>query len=899
MSRSFSWQFSGGLVLLPRTIGRFLRRPFIRIAFRKNGRPRGWPQSLRSLSDGWRGRAVPKIEAGYWLSLPCKPRRGAPAWADFFEAEWYAERYDDVSASGLAPIQHFLRQGAAEFRDPNPAFDTDWYFRAYPDIAGAGVVPIEHFVLWGAAEGRLPFRGFDLYLRDAGIAHGSTLEAYRQYLKQQSRLGIPRPIRGADAETRWTAQEQVPALFDSNYYAERYSDVAEAAVDPYWHFVHYGWREGRNPNKFFDLSWYLGRNTDVQEAGIDPLKHYIEYGWKEGRDPGPKFSVNGYLDRYRDIRDAGSEPLEHYIRYGEVEGRLIGAYGHWIANYDTLDDQIRTSMLKRVARLALQPSLSILMPVYNTDLRWLREAIESVRAQLYPHWELCISDDASTLPGAKELLREYADKDERIRVVFRDTNGHISANSNSALSVATGEFIALMDSDDLIPEGALYWVAEEINAHPNVDLIFSDEDKIDIEGRRYDPYFKPDWNQALMLSQNVFCHLGVYRHSLVKRVGGFRPGFEGSQDHDLVLRCADATEAIKIRHIPHILYHWRAIPESTALNSEAKPYAWNAGARAIEEHLARNGIKGQVTRTRKNYYQVRYDPPVECPKVSIIMPSICRLELFRPCLSELLARTTYPDFEVLLTVNEISFQNEEQAACLKEFAKDPRVRVLVYKDREFNYSWVNNWAAQQASGSVLCLMNDDIKIITTDWLEKLVARLQLNRVGMVGVKLYYPDETIQHAGVILGIGGVAAHVFRGMPRGHDGYFGRACLEQDLCCVTAACVAVRREVFEELNGFDERFAIAFNDVDFCIRLREKGWRIIWTPEVEHYHLESPFGRHDGGERAPVFQKGFRMMRNQWGAILNSDPFYNPNLSLHDDKMVDLAFPPRAAKSVVAD
>jgi O-antigen biosynthesis protein len=696
------------------------------------------------------------------------------------------------------------------------------------------------------------------------------------------------------------AEEQAPALFDGSYYLERYPDVAKTGVDPYWHFVYYGWRDGRNPNEFFEVSWYLERNADVKDAGVDPLKHYIESGWKEGRDPGPKFSVTNYLDRYHDVRDAGFEPLEHYLRYGKFEGRLIGeSYRDWIAKYDTLDDKIRMLMSKRVVRLALQPKLSIVMPVYNTDLRWLREAIESVRAQLYPNWELCISDDASTLPGVKELLREYADKDERIRIVFRDTNGHISANSNSALSVATGDFIALMDSDDLLPEDALYWVSEEINAHPDVDLIFSDEDKIDIEGCRYDAYFKPDWNPALILSQNTFNHLGVYRHDLVKKVGGFRLGFEGSQDHDLVLRCADATEASKIRHIPHILYHWRAIPESMASGSEAKPYTWNAGARAIEEHLARNGVKGQVTRTQNIFYQVSYDPLGEWPKVGVIVPSSCKPELLRPCLTELLARTTYPNFEVLLTINELSFQIEEQATCLKEFAEDPRVRVLAYKSRAFSYSWVNNWAAKQVSGSILCFMNDDIKIITADWLEKLVVRLQLNRVGAVGVMLYYADETIQHAGVILGIYGVAAHAFRGLPRGHDGYFGRAGLEQDLSCVTAACVAVRRQVFEELNGFDERLAIAFNDVDFCIRLREKGWRIIWTPEVQHYHVESQsLGRHDSGERAPVFQKEVRMMRDRWGAILDSDPFYNPNLSLQDDKM-DLAFPPRAAKSVVAD
>ena len=295
-----------------------------------------------------------------------------------------------------------------------------------------------------------------------------------------------------------------------------------------------------------------------------------------------------------------------------------------------------------------------------------------------------------------------------------------------------------------------------------------------------------------------------------------------------------------------------------------KPYGWNASARGIEEHLARNGVKGQVTRAPNQYYQVTYQPLGEWPKVSIIVPSTCKLELLRPCLTELLARTTYTNFEVLLAINELSYQIEEQAMCLKEFARDPRVRVLAYEDRPFNYAWVNNCAVSQASGSILCFLNDDVRIITADWLEKFAVRLQLNRVGAVGVMLYYRNETIQHAGVILGMGGVAGHVFKGMARGSAGYVGRASVEQDLSCVTAACVAVRREAFEELNGFDERFAIAFNDVDFCIRLREKGWRIIWTPEVEHYHLESQTtGRHDSSERAELFQKEVRMIRDQWG------------------------------------
>ena len=672
-------------------------------------------------------------------------------------------------------------------------------------------------------------------------------------------------------------------------------------MTPLEHYIRHGAAERRDPNPYFSSSWYLETYPDAVEASANPLRHYFERGWREGRDPGPKFSTKAYLERYLDVRDAGVEPLGHYLRCGRLEGRVISefSYGDWIARYDTLDDKTRKLMVDRSARLAVQTKLSIIMPVYNTDLRWLRDAIESVRAQLYPHWELCLSDDASTLPGVKELLQDYADIDDRIRLFFRDTNGHISANSNSAMALATGDFIVLMDADDRIPEDALYWVAEEINAHPDVDLIFSDEDKLDINGRRYDPYFKPDWNAALILSQNMFSHLGVYRRSLVDKVGGFRLGFEGSQDHDLVLRCADVTEPSKVRHIPRVLYHWRATPDSTASDSEVKPYAWNAGARAIEEHLTRNGLRGAVTRAQNMFYQVTYDPPTQWPKVSIVMPSGCRLELLRPCLCELLERTTYPNFEVLLTVNGIRYLNKEQAACLEEFADDPRVRVVVYKDCDFNFSWVNNWAAKQATGSVLCFMNDDIKIITADWLEKLVTRLQLNGVGAVGVMLYYPDETIQHAGVILGIYGVAGHVFKGMARGSPGYFSRARLEQDFSCVTAACLAVPREVFEELSGFDERWAIAFNDVDFCIRLRQRGWRILWTPEVEHYHLESQtIGYHASDERAAVFKEEVRMMRDRWSAILDADPFYNPNLSLQDSHMA-LAFPPRVLKTVVTD
>lgn len=558
-------------------------------------------------------------------------------------------------------------------------------------------------------------------------------------------------------------------------------------------------------------------------------------------------------------------------------------YDAWLARHGTLDDAARAAILARIPSLRVRPRFSIVMPVYETPLRWLGAAIASVQKQLYPEWELCMSDDASTLPGLREVLLDFARRDPRIRLHFRETNGHISANSNDALALARGDFVVLLDADDLLPEDTLFRLAEEIEAHPDCDLIYSDEDKVDVDGRRYDPYFKPDWNPALILSQNLFSHLGVYRRSLVERVGGFRIGYEGSQDHDLVLRCADATEAGKIRHIPRILYHWRAVPGSAASadGNDAKPYAWSAGARAIADHLARRGIAGSVSRACMSFYQVDYALPSVLPKVSIVLPTTARLDLLPRCLESLLARTTYPDFEVLVTVDEAVFGDAARAAYLEKTQADARVHVLAYPSRPFNYAWANNWAVRQATGTILCLLNDDVEIETADWLEKFAARLALDRVGAVGALLHYPDGTIQHAGVVLGLGGVAGHAFHHAPRGAAGYFGRAAIEQDLSCVTAACLAIRRDVFEQAGGFNEALAIAFNDVDLCLRLRARGWRILWTPQVSHIHRESQsIGRHDAPARAAQFRREEALMRELWAPLLDADPCYSPNLSLRD-------------------
>ncbi|HXQ78495.1 MAG TPA: glycosyltransferase, partial [Gemmatimonadaceae bacterium] len=441
-----------------------------------------------------------------------------------------------------------------------------------------------------------------------------------------------------------------------------------------------------------------------------------------------------------------------------------------------------------------------------------------------------------------------------------------------------------------------FWFAEEIQKHPDAAIIYCDEDKLDEEGLRSAPLFKPDWNPALITAQNYVCHLTVYRRDLLERAGGFRAGFEGSQDHDLLLRCVEMVEPSQVRHIPRVLYHWRSHAGSTAseVGLEGKPYAWEAGARAIREHLARRGVAATVRSTAGQFYQVDYPCPSPVPKVTVIIPTALKLEVVQRCITSVLRQTTYPDVEFIITTDRQRLQSAAQKTFIEEITADSRVRLLVYDELPFNYSRTNNRAVRESDAPLICFLNDDVEVITPDWLEKLVARVMQQGVGAVGAMLYYPTDTIQHAGVILGMGGVAGHPFLNLPRGSKGYYGRAILEQDLSCVTAACMVIRREAFDRAGGFDEALAIAFNDVALCIRLRRAGWRVIWTPAVEMYHHESTsVGKHNAPHRYSLFQQEVKLMRERWGDLLDADPFYNPNLSLASLNYT-LAFPPRISK-----
>ncbi|MEP7042441.1 MAG: glycosyltransferase family 2 protein [Dokdonella sp.] len=573
------------------------------------------------------------------------------------------------------------------------------------------------------------------------------------------------------------------------------------------------------------------------------------------------------------------------------------SYDRWLTLFDQPQAASQAHAASAVSPAAVigkrgAPLFSILLPTYNTPERWLRRCLDSVLQQTYPHWELCVADDASSRPQVRKVLEEYAARDPRIRVTLRSARGHISEASNSALELARGDYAALLDHDDELHPEALHSFAEAIAEHPRWKLIYSDEDKIDTQGRRFDPYFKPDWNIELLRGHNCFSHLGVYALDLLHAVGGFRKGLEGSQDWDLVLRCAERLDETQIGHVPRVLYHWRVLPGSTSMGVEQKNYAHVSGRRAIREHLERSGVTAEVLdiESMAGAFRVRYALPSPPPLVSIIIPTRDRLDLLRQCVDSILDRTTYPRYEIVIVDN----QSAEQATLdyFAGLADQPLVKI-VHHDGPFNYSRINNHAVSECSGSMVCLLNNDIEVITPEWLDELVGHAAQPEIGAVGAMLYYPNDTIQHAGVVTGIQGVASHAYCGMQRGYPGYMGRALLVQSMSAVTAACLLVRRAVFEQVGGLDESLAVAFNDIDFCLRIGRAGYRNLWTPFAELYHHESASrGDENTPEKQERFHSEIELMQKRWAGVLENDPSYNPNLAIYGEPYT-LAFPPREA------
>lgn len=566
-------------------------------------------------------------------------------------------------------------------------------------------------------------------------------------------------------------------------------------------------------------------------------------------------------------------PKEFWIRlYERFEPEEV-PYGPWYEAY--VPDEAALEK-QRHHHFEYSPLISVAVPAYRTPEKFLAQMIDSLLAQTYGNWELCIANGSPEDSAMKKVLEEYTKKDSRIRVSELTENKGIAGNTNAALEMAQGEFVGLLDHDDLLAPNALYEIVRALDEDRNLDAVYTDEDKVTTElDEHFQPHLKPDFNLDLLRSNNYICHFFVVRRSIVQKVGGFCQEFDGAQDHDFIFRCIETAE--KVGHIPEILYHWRTHKASTADNPASKMYAFDAGKRAIEAHLKRTGTEGIVSHTPDlGFFRVKY-PVQGQPLVSVIIPNKDEKETLKACIDSIREKTEYPNYEIIIVENNST--TDEIFQYYKELSQDPRIRLLRWK-KEFNYSAINNYGVRHANGEYLLFLNNDVTVITPGWIKELLGVCQRPEVGAAGVKLIYPDNTIQHAGCVIGLGGIAGHMFVDMPANRTGYLHKASILQDMSAVTAACMMMKRTAFEEAGGFTEKLSVAFNDVDLCLKVRKNHKLIVYDPYVQLYHMESKTrGAEDNKEKVRRFQEEIEYMRCQWIDILKKgDPYYNKNLSL---------------------
>lgn len=606
-----------------------------------------------------------------------------------------------------------------------------------------------------------------------------------------------------------------------------------------------------------------------------------------GRVAGPAaaFRAEAVMRRLREAERAIRQGRRRWLRkvglrkklvsMGPVEAKME-AYASWTAAYQRLDEADREAIQREIGRFPRRPLLSVVMPVFNTPERWLRRAIDSVREQLYPDWELCLADDGSRVAHIRALLEASREEDPRIRLVFRAESGGISAASNSALEHASGEWIVLLDHDDELPEEALYLVVREILRDPELRLLYSDEDLIDESGRRFGPYFKPDFSYDLLLSQNCINHLGVYHAGLLRSLGGFRSRYDGAQDYDLALRFAERLRPGQIRHIPHVLYHWRAHATSTATNVEAKPYGQEAARRAIEDHLEKAGSSAEVLQTPISWVRrVHWRAPANL-RASVLLGARGDGEALQRSIQSIRSQTDFAAYELLMVVDRAGGPEAESG-------EREGIRLLLPAE-ELTGPPLWNWAARQAQGEVLVFLEAPVEVRGSGWLAELVSQAMRPPVGAAGARILAADGTVAEAGIVLGIEGAAGAAFRGWSSESIGYFGQAILARNPSAVSGSCLATRRALFEECGGFDEGYRRELWAIDYCLRLREKGYRVVFTPYAELVRME------DSREAPAEDQERFR---TKWAEAIERDPAYNPNLSLERGGY-GLAWPPRTRR-----
>ena len=549
-------------------------------------------------------------------------------------------------------------------------------------------------------------------------------------------------------------------------------------------------------------------------------------------------------------------------------------YKEWIEKNTLTQQQLNEQKNKK---FEYNPQISIITPLYNTPKEFFVEYIESIKNQTYSNWEICLVDASSK---TLDYIHEVICDDPRIKYKKLEKNKGISENSNEAIKIANGEFIALIDHDDIISPNALYEIVEHLNKRPETDFIYSDEDKFEQNlENRYFPFFKPDFSPDFLRSNNYICHLSVIRKTIINEIGGFRKEFDGAQDYDLFLRITEKTK--KIHHIPKILYHWRVHNLSTAQNMNTKMYAIEAGRNAIKEHCDRIGLQAEVeNETPLGLYRVKYKVQGE-PLISIIIPNKDSLAYLKN-LIKTIEKSTYQNYEIIVIEN-----NSEKKNIFKYYdiiQKNPKIKVVHYKEKGFNFSKLNNFGVQYANGEYLLLLNNDIKVIIPSWLEEMLALCQREDVGIVGAKLLYKDKTVQHAGVVLGMGGIAGHVNRTISDKSPGYYGRVKVINNFSAVTAACLMTKKELYKKVQGLDEQFKVAFNDIDFCMKIRKLNKLVVYTPYAKLYHYESKSrGYEDTPEKKKRFDGEIALFENKWKKELEQgDPYFNINFDIYSEQ-----------------
>lgn len=591
------------------------------------------------------------------------------------------------------------------------------------------------------------------------------------------------------------------------------------------------------------------------------------------------FSIKYLKEQKNKIKEKGWRvtwiEMKRYMVMGTA-AEPENLYQMWIENNEPTKEEIEE---QRNKKFKLNPKISIIIPMYNTPLNFFKELVDSLIDQTYTNWELCLADGS---PEKNQKLEKIYKKDERIKYKFIGENKGIAGNTNEALSLVTGDFVALLDHDDLLPIFSLYEIVKCINKNPDVEFIYTDEDKFEkLGGKRYDPYFKSDFAPDTLRANNFICHFSVFKKELMDKLGGFRSKYDGAQDYDILLRMSEETN--NIIHIPKILYHWRVHSLSTAKSGgTAKPYAYEAGIKAIEDHIDRIGLKGTVeSGNTLGTYKVNYEIQGN-PKVSIVIPNKDYVKTLKVCINSIKKLTTYENYEIIIVENN-SEENETFEYYKKIDGKD-KIKVVYFPEKEFNYSKIINFGVKNSTGDYIVQLNNDTELLTPNWLQEMLGFAQRDDVGAVGAELFYPDNTIQHAGIIIGIGGVAGHVFKNLPKGIHGYFSKDAMIQNLSAVTAACIMTPKSIYDEVGYMDEKFKVAFNDVDFCLKIRQTGKLIVYNPYVQFTHYESKSrGFEDTPEKKKRFQSEVDRFHDKWQSVLDKgDPYYNKNLRLDNDQ-----------------